>query len=189
LTDKPELVEQACHRAAELGFEFSSEPGVGALLAVLAAAAPEGARIAELGTGAGVGLAWIVYGLGERDDVSVYTVDTNQVMLATVAAAGWPGYVQFVHDDGAHAVQEFAPLDLVFADAPGGKIEGLDLTIAALGAGGVLIVDDMDPSLHIDDGLLEPLASVRERLLGDPALVVAELHSASGVIVATKRPV
>ena len=111
------------------------------------------ARICELGTGAGVGLAWIVYGLGERDDATVYTVDTNQEMLATVATAGWPGYVEFVCDDGANAVQEFAPFDLVFADAPGGKIEGLDATIAALAPGGVLVVDDMDPALHADDGL------------------------------------
>lgn len=162
---------------------------MGALLAALAAAAPSNARVCELGTGAGVGLAWIVHGLGERDDATVYTVDTNQEMLATVATAGWPGYVEFVCDDGAHAVQEFAPLDLVFADAPGGKLNGLDATIAALAPGGVLVVDDMDPSLHADDGYLEPLAAVRERLLGDPALVAAELDFASGVIVATKRRV
>ena len=160
---------------------------MGALLATLAAAAPPNARVCELGTGAGVGLAWIVHGLGERADVTVFTVDTNQEMLATVVTAGWPGYVEFVCDDGAHAVQEFAPLDLVFADAPGGKLAGLDATIDALAPGGVLVVDDMDPSLHADDGYLEAIAAVRERLLGDPALAAAELDFASGVIVATKR--
>ncbi len=166
---------------------MSSEPGVGALLAALAAAAPEAARIAELGTGAGVGLAWIVYGLGERDDASVFTVDTNEELLATVATAGWPSYVEFVHDDGVNAVREFAPFDLVFADAAGGKLEGLDVTIDALTPGGVLIVDDMDPARHVDDGLSEPLGAVREQILGDPLLVAAELDFASGVIVATKR--
>jgi demethylmenaquinone methyltransferase/2-methoxy-6-polyprenyl-1,4-benzoquinol methylase len=162
---------------------------VGAFLAALAAAAPSNARICELGTGAGVGLAWIVHGLGERDDATVYTVDTNQEMLATVATAGWPGFVEFVCDDGARAVADFAPFDLVFADAPGGKLEGLGSTIGALVPGGVLVVDDMDPSLHADDGLSDALAEVRERLLSDPALVAAELDFASGVIVATKRPV
>ena len=90
------------------------------------------------------GLAWIVYGLGERDDASVFTVDTNEELLATVATAGWPSYVEFVHDDGVNAVREFAPFDLVFADAAGGKLDGLDVTIDALTPGGVLIVDDMD---------------------------------------------
>jgi predicted O-methyltransferase YrrM len=168
---------------------LSSEPGVGALLASLAAAAPQDARIAELGTGAGVGLAWIVYGLGERDDASVFTVDTNEELLVTVAAAGWPSYVEFVHDDGANAVRELAPFDLVFADAVGGKVEGLDGTIKALAAGGVLVVDDMDPARHVDDGLLEQLGAVRDQILADPLLVAAELDFASGVIVATKRPV
>jgi len=184
---EPERVAVARARAAALGFELSSEPGVGALLSVLAAASPRGARICELGTGAGVGLAWIVHGLGDREDPRVFTVDTDQELLATVAVAGWPDSVEFVCEDGAAAVRELAPLDLVFADAPGGKIEGLDRTIAALAPGGVLVVDDMDPSLHGDDGYLEPIAAVRERLLSDPALVAAEIDFASGVIVATKR--
>ena len=187
MTGEPPLVDQARRRATDLGFDVSSEPGVGALLAALAASAPRTARICELGTGAGVGLAWIVHGLGDRDDATVYTVDTNQEMLATVATSGWPGYVEFVCDDGARAVSEFAPLDLVFADAPGGKIDGLDATIAALSPGGILVVDDMDPSLHSEDGYRDVLAGVRARLVSDPALVAAELRFASGVIVATKR--
>jgi len=134
-----------------------------------------------------VGLAWIVHGLGIRDDVTVLTVDTDQEMLATVATAGWPDYVQFVCDDGSHAVAEFAPLDLVFADAPGGKFDGLEATIAALAPGGVLVVDDMDPSQHHDLAYRESLDAVRDRLLGDPALVAAELDYASGVILATRR--
>ena len=160
---------------------------MGALLASLAAATPAGARIAELGTGAGVGLAWIVYGLGDRDDASVFTVDTNEELLATVATAGWPAYVEFVHDDGLNAVREFAPFDLVFADAAGGKLEGLDVTIDALTPGGVLVVDDMDLTRHVDDGLSEPIGAVRDQILGDPSLVAAVLDFASGVIVATKR--
>jgi demethylmenaquinone methyltransferase/2-methoxy-6-polyprenyl-1,4-benzoquinol methylase len=128
-----------------------------------------------------------VYGLGARDDATVFTVDTNEELLATVATAGWPPYVEFVHDDGLHAVREFAPFDLVFADAAGGKFDGLDVTIAALNPGGVLLVDDMDLARHADDGLSEPLGAVREQILGDSSLVAAELDFASGVILATKR--
>ena len=84
-------------------------------------------------------------------------------------------------------MREFGRFDLVFADAAGGKLEGLDGTIDALAPGGVLVVDDMDPALHADDGLLEPLGAVREQILADPSLVAAELDFASGVIVATKR--
>jgi demethylmenaquinone methyltransferase/2-methoxy-6-polyprenyl-1,4-benzoquinol methylase len=185
--EEPERVADAGLRARELGFELSSEPGVGALLAVLAAACPRDGRICELGTGAGVGLAWIVHGLGEREDARVFTVDTDQELLATVAVGGWPDYVEFVCADGAAAARDLAPLDLVFADAPGGKLDGLGGTIAALAPGGVLVVDDMDPSRHVDDGHLDGIAAVRQRLVSDPALVAVELHCASGVIVATRR--
>jgi demethylmenaquinone methyltransferase/2-methoxy-6-polyprenyl-1,4-benzoquinol methylase len=187
MVEEPERVAMARARASALGFELSSEPSVGALLAVLAAASPDGARICELGTGAGVGLAWIVHGLGDRQDARVFTVDTDQELLATVAVAGWPDSVEFVCDDGASAVRALAPLDLVFADAPGGKIDGLDGTIAALAPGGVLVVDDMDLALHADDGYREPIAAVRARLLADPSLVAAELDVASGIVLATKR--
>ena len=115
----------------------------------------------------------------------VLTVETKEQWNSFVA--GWPDFVEFVHADGATAVRGLAPLDLVFADAPGGKLEGLDGTIAALAPGGVLVVDDMDPSLHADDGYLDAIAAVREQLLSDPTLVAAELDVATGVIVAAKR--
>ena len=129
-----------------------------------------------------------MYGLGERDDATVFTVDTNEELLATVATAGWPAYVEFVHDDGLHAVREFAPFDLVFADAAGGKLDGLDVTIDALDARW-----RADRRRH-GSGAARRRRFARSRsgrcgdqILGDPSLVAAELDFASGVIVATKR--
>ncbi len=62
----PALVAAATGRARSAGFQFSSEPAVGQLLAVLAAHLPAGARVLELGTGTGVGTAWIPCGLLPR---------------------------------------------------------------------------------------------------------------------------
>jgi demethylmenaquinone methyltransferase/2-methoxy-6-polyprenyl-1,4-benzoquinol methylase len=185
--DVPELVVRARERARTIGFNLSCEDGVGALLATLAAAVPEGGRVVELGTGAGVGLAWLVHGVGARADVTVTSVDTDSELQARVAADGWPGFVHFVVADGAEAVESLAPADLLFADAPGGKLHGLDRTVAALAPGGVLVVDDMDVAVHEDDGLADAIVAVRGALLDVPELVVAELAHSSGVIVATRR--
>src|SRR5260370_9074610 len=92
---EPELVAAARRRATELGFQLSSEVGVGALLAVLAASVPPGGRILELGTGAGVGLAWLVHGLQERGDVEVVTVDIDPDLHLVAPSAGVPPFVQF----------------------------------------------------------------------------------------------
>lgn len=54
------LVAAATARAHQAGFPMSCDPAVGRLLAVPAAHLPEGARVLDLGTGTGVGTAWIV---------------------------------------------------------------------------------------------------------------------------------
>jgi len=72
---EPPLVEAAGARARRAGFPFSCDPVVGRLLAVLAAHLRGGARVLELGTGTGVGTAWIVSGLLPRTDVTVLTVE------------------------------------------------------------------------------------------------------------------
>jgi predicted O-methyltransferase YrrM len=183
----PDVVTRARDRARQLGFELSCEDEVGALLASLAAAVPVGGRIVELGTGAGVGLAWLVHGLGARLDAEVVSVDVDRELQARVADHGWPEYVRLVGGDGAEVVTGLAPVDLVFADAPGGKTEGLDRTLGALAPGGVLVVDDMDLSRHVDDGLAGAIAAVRDALVGHPDLAVAEIGYSSGVVVATRR--
>jgi predicted O-methyltransferase YrrM len=183
----PARVESARSRAALAGFELSSDDGVGALLAALSAAVRPRGTIVELGTGVGVGLAWIVHGLTGRDDVSVYSVDTDDTLLETTAAVGWPDYVHFVAGDGARVVSELAPIDLVFADAPGGKIHGLENTIDALRAGALLVVDDMDLRRHERDGLEDDIAHVHDVLVTHPQLVTAVLDYSSGVMLSTKR--
>jgi demethylmenaquinone methyltransferase/2-methoxy-6-polyprenyl-1,4-benzoquinol methylase len=186
-THEPPGVRSARERARSRGFDLSSDNGVGALLASLAAAVRRHGTIVELGTGTGVGLAWIVHGIGTRTDVTVHTVDVNEALLAETAAAGWPTFVHFIEGDGARVVRELAPIDLVFADAAGGKTEGLEATIDALRAGGILVVDDMDPLRHEDAALLAAIDRVRSELLAHPRLVTAELEFSTGVIIATRR--
>ena len=57
-----------------LGFNMTSEPKVGALLAVLAASKP-GGRLLELGTGTGHGTAWLLSGMDAGSTLD--TVDTD----------------------------------------------------------------------------------------------------------------
>lgn len=166
---------------------LSSEPEVGALLSCLAASVPEGGRILELGTGVGSGLSWLVHGLGRRTDVAVVTVEIDDALEAHRRSAAWPSYVRFERGDGASLLSSLGRFDLIFADAPGGKTIGLELTIAALGGGGTLVVDDMDVSRHEDPDLRGDLTRVREELLNDDRLVCSELAFSSAVIVAVRR--
>jgi demethylmenaquinone methyltransferase/2-methoxy-6-polyprenyl-1,4-benzoquinol methylase len=182
----PAAVQAAYDRADALGFRSSCEPSVGRLLAVLSAAVPPGGRILELGTGVGVGLAWIVAGLDGRDDVEVVSVELDAERAAEVAGLDWPAGVSIVAGDAAEVVDELGRFDLIFPDAPGGKVRNLDGTIAALRPGGMLLVDDMDLDRHTDPDLRGGLRLVADRLHSHPDLTTAELAVASGMLVATR---
>ena len=183
----PELVAAAAGRARSAGFDLSCEPAVGGLLAVLAAHQPAGSRILELGTGAGVGTAWIVSGLLPRTDVTVTTVEQDPQTARLAGQGSWPAFTDLRHGDALDVLREGGGFDLIFADAPGGKHEGLDLTIAALNPGGLLVVDDMTPVPRWPAELHARQAEVRRALLASPLLTSAELTCGSGVIVCARR--
>jgi demethylmenaquinone methyltransferase/2-methoxy-6-polyprenyl-1,4-benzoquinol methylase len=183
----PEIVARAYIRSEANGFRCSCEVDVGRLLATLAAAVPRDGRVLELGTGVGVGLAWLVHGLGKRSDVEVVTVELDSELHEITASDAWPPFVRFELGDGAELATQLGDFDLIFADAPGGKLTELHRTIGALRPGGVLLVDDMDLDRHDDPELRRALIRVRENLLSDPQLIACELNAASGMILATRR--
>jgi predicted O-methyltransferase YrrM len=185
----PPQVERCRQHAAELGFGLSTTDAVGHLLATLAAGVPAGGRILELGTGAGVGLGWIVHGLGDRADVTVRSVESDAALAESARALGWPPAVAIVHGDALDELRRADAYDLIFADAQGGKTEGLELTLAALAPGGVLVMDDMDPvpedPFHTE--LFPAIDAAGEAVLRHPDLVAARLDHGTGVVVAVRR--
>ena len=182
----PEPVRLAAERAERAGFSLSCDPGAGRLLAVLAAAIPANGRVLELGTGTGVGTAWIVHGLRGRDDVEVVTVEIDAATAALAAQYRWPPQVRLLTGDALEVTRRAGRFDLIFADAQGGKWEGLDATVAALRPGGQLLVDDMTPGEFADEHHARKTAEVRSRLLGHPDLISVEIAWSSGLILSTR---
>jgi predicted O-methyltransferase YrrM len=183
----PALVAAATGRARSAGFRLSCEPAVGQLLAVLAAHLPAGARVLELGTGTGVGTAWIASGLLPRADVMVITVERDPQTAALAARGAWPQFVDLRVGDALGVLGEAGAFDLVFADAPGGKWSGLHRTIAALRPHGLLVVDDMTATPEWTTGQHARQDEVRQALLTSPVLTSVELDHGSGVILATRN--
>lgn len=166
---------------------MSSEPGVGRLLATLAASVRHGGRVLEIGTGVGVGTAWIVHGLRNRVDVEVITIEQDPRYAQAAMRAGWPNYVRVVFADAVTVIRDLGQFELVFADAQGGKWFGLDLSIGAVAPGGHLLVDDMRPSMWTVPDQEAKTAEVRRTLLEHADLTCVELDSASGMILASKQ--
>ena len=182
----PEAVLAAERRAVERSFAHSCEQATGRVLAVLAASVRAGGRVLELGTGVGVGTAWVVSGLEGREDVEVVTVEHDQALAELVCSTDLP--VTVLTGDAEALLPGLGTFDLVFADAEGGKWTGLDRTVAALAPGGVLLVDDMDLSRYHRTDHVAAVTAVRDALVGHPDLVTAELPVGTGLLVCTRRP-
>lgn len=182
----PDVVLAAERRAVERSFAHSCCAPTGPLLAVLAAAVRPGGRVLELGTGVGVGTAWIASGLVGRDDVELVSVELDEELADLVRGTDLP--VTVLTGDAVALLPGLGTFDLVFADALGGKWTGLDLTIAAVAPGGVLVVDDMDLGRYHSPEDRAAVTRVRETLLGHPDLVSAELADGTGHILSTRRP-
>jgi predicted O-methyltransferase YrrM len=153
----PPKAARAIELARELGFPLTrseatgtepscSLPDVGRLLAMLAAATPNGARIAEIGSGAGLGAAWIASAMPagatlltvELDDARAHAV---QQLFADDAR------VTVVHGDANEVIPAAAPFDLLFVD--GGLPVG-DAVVDLVRVGGQVVVDDVTPTVKLD---------------------------------------
>lgn len=184
--DLPKIVAAAMERARAAGFEFGCEVEVGRVLAVLAGAVPDGGRIGELGTGVGVGTAWLVHGLGVRTDVEVVTIESDAATAAVAGSVAWPEFVRLIEGDALEHLEPNGPYDLLFPDAPAGKLWGFERSVSALRPGGMLLLDDLDLA-DPTSPFARQLRSAREAALSHPQLVSARLDFGGGMVLSTRR--
>src|SRR5437879_7330798 len=77
----PAVVDAIRRDTRQLGFTMASEPQTGSLLRTLAASKPSG-RFLELGTGTGVGTAWLLAGMDERSRLESVENEARVLVVA-----------------------------------------------------------------------------------------------------------
>ena len=175
-------------------FERSSIPEVGRLLGVLAASRPRG-RLAEIGTGTGVGAAWVASSMGPAATFVTVEADDERAAACERLFADEP-QVRVLHGDWHDVLPPEAPFDLLFFDGGGWKRSPpaqmraeSDRALELLSAGGVVVLDNLTPEhLWPADGPPWPDA-LREHWLGSDTLAATEVLTTedSSVILAVKR--
>lgn len=183
----PPSLAAILHDTEALGFKMASEAQTGSLLRTLAASKP-GGRLLELGTGTGVGTAWL---LDDMDAESrLVTVDNNDAAVAVARKhLGCDTRVAFELVDAEWFLRGRAGerFDLVFADAWPGKFTDLDLALALVAPGGFYIADDLLPQPSWPEGHSTRIPTVLAALARRADLLYTTLAWASGIIVVTKR--
>lgn len=125
--------------AAQTGFEQSCAPEDGALLHVLAGRRGV-LRAGEIGTGVGVGAAWIVSALPPGTPFVSVELDATRAAAAATLFQHDPD-VRILAGDWRAALPPEAPFDLLFVDAHDAK-DDADAVVGLLTPGGTAVLDD-----------------------------------------------
>lgn len=141
----PPRVAAAQALARRLGFEHSCSAATGRILRLLAASKPAG-RMLEIGTGTGVGTAWLEAGMASTAQLWTVEIDEERARAARELFHDARG-VQVVHADW-RAMLALGPFDLVFVDGGKAKQQEPAAIVEALRPGGMAVIDDMTPPEH-----------------------------------------
>jgi len=186
MNELPPLVLRANALARRVGFALTRQeaggtdvpscclPGVGRLLAVLAAGCHEG-RIGEIGTGVGVGTAWMASSMPADCMLVTVEIDRERAALATRLLAG-DGRVMVLTGDAMDLMPTCAPYDLLFAD--GGRHDRVSYAslLDLLRVGGQIVMDDVTPLASPSPDSPLPASDIkRDFFFGDPRLVSTEI--------------
>jgi predicted O-methyltransferase YrrM len=178
----PDLVQRAIASAREAGFPLTREhalpgqasaclPGVGRFLAMMAAGCA-GGRIAELGTGAGIGAAWMASAMPPDCTLITAEIDPARAEAARELLAE-DRRVEVVTGDSAAVLSGRGPFDLLFCDGGGGDYADL---LGLVRVGGRMVMDDVTPDkVQSPDSLLRGNDAKRRFFFGDPRLVSVEV--------------
>lgn len=160
----PEIVEAAKRSADRLGFDLRPEGNragqgsagpsacideVGSLLRTLTASKPVG-RIGEVGTGAGVGTAWMASALAHTASLVSVELDTRLAAAARGLFAT-RNNVQVVTGDWREELPGLGPFDLLFFDGGGPEAlrsENWPVIRGLLAPAGIMLLDDLTPEDH-----------------------------------------
>ncbi|HEY7324683.1 MAG TPA: class I SAM-dependent methyltransferase [Streptosporangiaceae bacterium] len=152
--DVPALVGRAIATARAEGFPLTRDqagtglpsaslPATGRFLAVLAAGC-RGGRIAELGTGVGIGSAWMASAMPADCTLITTEIDSARAAAATVVLAA-DERVRVLTGDWAGLLPPLAPFDMIFADSGIRDQATFGHLVDMLRPGGRIVMDDLTP--------------------------------------------
>lgn len=179
----PDVLAAIARDTAELGFTMASEPKTGALLSVLAASKPRG-RFLELGTGTGVGTAWLLAGMDS--DSHLDSVDSDETVLAVAKRhLGADTRVTFHLADGAEFLSRLpsGQFDLIYADTWPGKFTHASLALSLLRVGGIYFIDDLLPQPNWPEGHAPKVPALIGELEGRREFASVKLSWSSGLMM------
>lgn len=179
---QPALVQCAIEFANSMQFNDSCLDELGQLLHALASHV-QSEKIAEIGTGCGVGTAW----MASATTTDIYTIDCYQERAIRIKEL-FKGHsnVHPMVDDWEEILHE-GPFQLVFVDAKPAKLDGIDEVVNGTKIGGLIVLEDLTPIEFWPDewkGKPDPL---RDAWFGHRQLASVEIRTSQKAAVILAR--
>lgn len=181
----PDIVRRAMSLAEVLKFPHSCTPETGRLLKLLVRQRSSG-KVGEIGTGCGVGAAWMASGLAPS--TQLFTIDLDPLRASRVESLLKDHPQVTVISSDWRQLAKFGPFDLLFVDVGDAKAAGAEDTLRMLKIGGLALLDDLTPTEQWPSSWAGKTDPVRDFWLNDPRLAATELRttSSTAVILATR---
>ena len=183
----PSAAIRALRVAERAGFAMSSDASTGSLLRTLAASKP-GGRLLEVGTGVGVGAAYLLAGMDP--DARLITLERGPAIAkAARTLLAEDHRVQVVTTDAVEWLTAYdgPPFDLVFVDTTSAKFERRDLLYAHMAPGALFIADDLRPQDKWTEAHGPRVAKFRREIVTEPGLLATLLDWGSGMVIGAYR--
>jgi predicted O-methyltransferase YrrM len=169
--DYPRLVWAAVEATRRAGFDKACTPEAGGLLQGLAAER-SGLRVLEIGTGCGVGSAWLLSGMDQSS--RLVTVEVDRALAAVAERVLRADARARVLAGDWRLVKALRPFDLIFVDVHAAKEDPLPV-LELMAPGAVCVFDDMTPGHDAAGDPVRLLWSVvAEVEVEEPALTASE---------------
>lgn len=154
------------------------------------AAGCHGGRIAEFGTGAGIGAAWMADAMPQ--DCRLLTAEADPVRAAAAAQVlAADQRVRVLTGDAVQVLPAHGPFDLVFADCGVRDAVVFGALVGMLRPGGRIVSDDLTPLAALPaDSPLRSRDAKRELFAGDGRLIWTEVvlpDLVNSLLVGTRR--
>ncbi|NYG58224.1 putative O-methyltransferase YrrM [Nocardioides daedukensis] len=181
----PEIVSRAFDVSRKAGYVSFCRNETGRLLAALAAT--RSGTLAEFGTGAGVGTAWLRSGVGANARIISAELDPK---LAGAAAE------IFADDDSVEVLaadwstlRDKGPFSLLFLDSGTPSDVGVEVIAELVEPGGIVVLDDFVPCEVWPPITMGRVDTLREQWLTDERFAAVEVMIApdASAIIATRR--
>lgn len=181
----PAVLDSVRSDTERIGFTLSSDQATGELLRVLAASRRAG-RLLELGTGTGMGTAWILDGMDPGARLISVDTDPDAQDVARRHLDGDPRVTFHLGDGAAFLEDSNGSFDLIYADAWPGKFSHLDLALSRLRPGGLYVIDDLLPQANWPDGHAPKVQALIADLQARPDVVTVRLAWSTGLMIVAR---